>query len=496
MYSVVLTEEQQSQLFRHLVRKDGQEDLCFALYQLSSGIDRKTAVIKQLIFPRQGDRLIHGNVSFTPAYMDRVTSAALKSGCGICFMHSHPAIGWQDMSSDDIKAELYLAPRVKGITGLPLVGMTIGEDGFWSARFWPKVAAKTYQRTDCHNVRVCGTAFRIYFHPSLLPKLQFDDSLIRTISAWGTEKQESIARLKIGIVGLGSVGSIIAEALVKIGARQLSLIDFDIVKRKNLDRLNGIGLNQIGQLKVEAIKQYLLSVSANPAELAIQAIPFSIAEREGLLAALDCDLLISCVDRPWPRFILNSITYGNYIPVIDGGIDCSPNKRKDNLGQARWKAHAVAPGRRCLCCLGQYTPEDVALEQSGLLEDPHYIKDLPADHFIHRGENVYAFSLHLAGMEMQQLLSMLLQPNGQYVGPKEYNFNSGTVDNGFLFSCNSTCIFSGGLLGQGDQLNKHLIMPHAIAETTRIEAQLQAGLVKSKWYQNLFNWIISKIKNE
>ena len=72
----------------------------------------------------------------------------------------------------------------------------------------------------------------------------------------------------------------------------------------------------------------------------------------------------------------------------------------------------------CLNCLGQYASEDVALEQIGMLEDPVYISNRPKDHFINRGENVFAFSLGVASMEMQQFLSLVLQPRGIYYGPK------------------------------------------------------------------------------
>lgn len=141
-YSVVISEDLQVRLQKHLLRADGQEDLCFAFFRLSNGKGRTTALMTAIELPRDGDRNIHGNVSFNAAYFYRICSEALKRSCGIVFLHSHPSSGWQAMSNDDVKAEEMLAPRVKAMTDLPLVGMTIASDETWSARFWVKTAPK------------------------------------------------------------------------------------------------------------------------------------------------------------------------------------------------------------------------------------------------------------------------------------------------------------------------------------------------------------------
>jgi hypothetical protein len=157
------------------------------------------------------------------------------------------------------------------------------------------------------------------------------------------------------------------------------------------------------------------------------------------------------------------------IPVIDGGIDASFSKKSNNLEQARWRTYTAGPERRCMKCMEQYTPENVSLEQSGLLEDQNYIKGLPEDHFSKRGENVYAFSLGLAGLQMQQFLSLVLAPKGVYYGAKEMDFTTGNIDADFNFECNSNCEFH-SLVATGDNIKNSLIQRHEIAEETRKNA--------------------------
>lgn len=76
---------------------------------------------------------------------------------------------------------------------------------------------------------------------------------------------------------------------------------------------------------------------------------------------------------PLPRYTLDCLSFANLIPVIDGGIDTNPKEDLSNIDQARWKAHTIGPERICMQCLGQYKPEDAALEMSGELDNPNYI---------------------------------------------------------------------------------------------------------------------------
>jgi molybdopterin/thiamine biosynthesis adenylyltransferase len=354
--------------------------------------------------------------------------------------------------------------------------LTIGNDGSWSARFWEKTGPKKYERRWCESVRSVGKTYSVTYNDKILPQQFPGIRFSRTVSSWGQKKQSEISRIKVGIVGIGSVGSQLAEALLRTGIMDISLIDFDIIQDKNLDRLHNVNPSHISYLKSD-IYASILNSNRILKRQHVYSIPYSIAEKEGLEKAIDCDMIFCCVDRPWPRFILNCISYAYLIPVIDGGIDASYSLKTKNLDQARWRTYTTGPERRCMKCMEQYTPEDVSLEQSGLLDNQKYIKGLPDDHFSNRGENVYAFSIGLAGMQMQQFLSLILAPKGVYPGPKEMDFVTGTIDSNFPFSCDSNCEFQ-SMIGIGDSIKQILIQKHQVAEKIRKTAKKISDLHK------------------
>lgn len=443
-YSVVLPCEVAGILEQHLLQhtRQGwrQEDLCFALWTPSTGSTRTTAVLQEVILPQDGERRLHGNASFYPEYLDRVADLALAKKAGIAFLHSHLTPGWQPMSDMDVTSERRMAPPMLGTTGLPLVGLTMGTDSALSARFWVRTGRQEFERRWCGTVRVVGDPFNVTYMDRLAPEPKFKKALKRTYSAWGEAKQNLLARLHCGVVGLGSVGAIVAESLVRMGVETVSLIDFDEVKEHNLDRLLHATIEDIGRLKVDVAAEHLIT-HATADEVDIRVHSKSIARPCGLEAALDCDLLFSCVDRPWPRQVLNMLAYAHHIPVVDGGIRVRV-KPNGKMRGAEWRSHVAVAGRSCLECLGQYDPAYVTLERQGLLDDPRYIEGLPADHALRQNENVFGFALGAAGLMVSQFLSFVVQPVGMgNPGAQTYHFATGMMDTDVTNTCSVDCPF-------------------------------------------------------
>jgi tRNA A37 threonylcarbamoyladenosine dehydratase len=88
----------------------------------------------------------------------------------------------------------------------------------------------------------------------------------------GDDAMRSIAEKRVIIFGVGGVGSWCAESLVRSGIRQLTIVDSDRVCITNINRQLMATSKTVGQVKVDALKERLLSINPSAEITAIQQI--------------------------------------------------------------------------------------------------------------------------------------------------------------------------------------------------------------------------------
>ena len=88
----------------------------------------------------------------------------------------------------------------------------------------------------------------------------------------GNETMELIAQKRVSIFGVGGVGSWCAESLVRSGIRQLTIVDSDRVCITNINRQLMATAKTVGQVKVEALKERLLTINPQAEITALQKI--------------------------------------------------------------------------------------------------------------------------------------------------------------------------------------------------------------------------------
>lgn len=422
-YHIAMTESLNNELQSFLLDDTSEEEICFATWYPAEGSSRFTILLHQAILPSDGDRVRHGTVSALPNYVDRCKEFARENKAGLVMIHTHPSWpGHQDVSRPDLYYEQdVLSREVFGITGLPFVGMTLAGDGTWSGRTYPK----PFKITWCSAVRTVGKNLKVDFHPRLNPAPKSNKKQIRTVSIWGESKQADIMRLNVGIIGAGSVGTAVGEILVRMGVRKILLMDYDKVKLHNLDRMNNVYESDVGQFKKDVLSKNLIK-SATSKDFHCKISDNSIVEKDGLKEALDCDVIFCCVDRPWPRQVLNHIAYSSLVPVIDGGISFHLPKGKFVHGMFR--AQTVGPERACLDCLGAINAGQIQMDRDGMFDDPKYIEKQEKDTGVKTRQNIIQFSFGLSSLETIQFVELVTNlANVGDLGQQPYDYRTGEI---------------------------------------------------------------------
>ena len=94
----------------------------------------------------------------------------------------------------------------------------------------------------------------------------------RTELLLGENTMERIARQRVIIFGVGGVGSWCAESLVRSGIIHLTIVDSDRVCITNVNRQLMATAGTVGEVKVEALKERLLSINPMAEITALQKI--------------------------------------------------------------------------------------------------------------------------------------------------------------------------------------------------------------------------------
>jgi tRNA A37 threonylcarbamoyladenosine dehydratase len=130
----------------------------------------------------------------------------------------------------------------------------------------------------------------------------------------GKEKLQKLRSSFVTIIGVGAVGSYVAEALARSGVGRIRLVDFDKIKPSNFNRhLCAIEPN-LGKPKVLAAKERITLIHQ---DCNVEALEMFAAEEtfDRILEARP-DVLIDAVDSVNPKSQLLTACHQRKIPVI------------------------------------------------------------------------------------------------------------------------------------------------------------------------------------
>lgn len=184
--------------------------------------------------------------------------------------------------------------------------------------------------------------------------MEIDESRYsRNIALFGPEGQEKIVTTKVVIVGLGGLGSHLAQQLAYLGVVDFGLVDHDAVTSSSLNRLIGAVESDVEEEtpKVRVAERLIGQIQAT-AE--IDAVDGKVADERVPALIARADIVFGCLDRDLPRLQLTEICARHAKPYFDLASDTG--------GEGVWYGGRVifCDGTRCLSCLDLLDQEQMA----------------------------------------------------------------------------------------------------------------------------------------
>lgn len=179
----------------------------------------------------------------------------------------------------------------------------------------------------------------------------------RSEALFGAEGQATIAGTRVAIVGLGGLGSHVAQQLAYLGVCDYALIDFDVVTDSSLNRLVGaLDADVAGATrKIGVAKRMIRGIKP---EANVKTVNARLNESDVEPVISKADVVFACLDRDLPRLQLTALCSRYAQPLFDLATDISGDGEELRYGGRV----LFCDGSRCLSCLGLLDQEEMRLD--------------------------------------------------------------------------------------------------------------------------------------
>jgi tRNA A37 threonylcarbamoyladenosine dehydratase len=210
---------------------------------------------------------------------------------------------------------------------------------------------------------LCIFGEKTYLCTQISNKMALDQAIFRRGELLlGNEVMDRIAQKRVIIFGVGGVGSWCAESLVRSGVRQLTIVDSDRVCITNINRQLMATTQTVGQVKVEVLRDRLLTINPSARITALQKIFTQETADEFELGSYDyvIDAIDSLKDKA-ALILLTCRTKARLFSSMGAALKLDPTRIRvtefwkvqgDPLARAlrnRFKRDKQLPRRKFLC---------------------------------------------------------------------------------------------------------------------------------------------------
>lgn len=366
-----MTGRQARRLHAHLFPGDGKESVAIALCGRHQGGRERLLVHKLIPIPHEDcDLRTPLTVAWSTDLIVPALEEAERRGWSVVKFHSHPG-GYNMFSEQDDLSDRLLFPAIHNwvehagahasVVMLPdgaMFGRTVDARGGFSPLEAIIVAGEQIEVWRHSEVTGEGTSEPV---PTFAK---------RHAQAFGARTTRRLGRLSIAVIGCSGTGSIVIEQLYRLGVGRLVIVDPDVVKDHNLNRiLNTTSTDAaLGRPKVEVLHGAIVRTGLGTDVLPIAK---SLFDPETIAAVADCDIVFGCVDSAEARFLINRIAAFYVMPYFDVGVALDADQA-GRITQVCGYLHYVQPDQSSMVSRGAISMEDVRAEGEKRRNPNHY----------------------------------------------------------------------------------------------------------------------------
>jgi molybdopterin-synthase adenylyltransferase len=292
---------------------------------------------------RTGDSIV-----VRPEFLAVVFKKARVQNQSILMTHTHPWDGPVVASATDLKGEEMLFPTLfSRVPDVPHGRLIFGKHNY------DAMICRTLGG-ELIPLEIFDVGRSIHHIKSNSSADVADEVFDRQVRAFGNEGQKRIESLRVGIVGLGGTGSLVAQQLAYLGCKDFLLIDSDLIEDTNLNRVVGATHRDIGRTKVDVASDSIRRI--RPAAK-VESLHGSVLVSSVARSLVATDLFFCCTDSHGSRAVLTQLAYQYLIPAFDLGVQIEA--KKGSVSHITGRVQMLAPGLACLVCSDLLNPDAV-----------------------------------------------------------------------------------------------------------------------------------------
>lgn len=271
---------------------------------------------------------------------------AEQLGASALWFHTHPGANTSAKpSSHDERVDEQLAEPFRIRTGSDLYSTLILSGSPENPRFTGRLGDAD-QQIPIERLWEVGERLRLRTREGAARPAVQNQLFDRNIRAFGSGIQQTLATLSVALVGAGGIGSAVGEQLLRLGVRDITILDPDVLSASNLTRVYGSTPDDVGRPKAEALATHLQRIAP---DAKIAARHGSLTEQHGARAVAGADVTFGCTDDNAGRLVLSRIASYLLTPVIDCGVLLSSGQNGKLTG-IDGRITVLWPGAACLVC--------------------------------------------------------------------------------------------------------------------------------------------------